>query len=44
MKRHRSVLLKITVLGRCAAHAVTQGEEGGDEKFGITEVGVEVMR
>jgi hypothetical protein len=25
-------------------HAVTQGEEGGDEKFGITEVGVEVIR
>jgi len=24
--------------------AVTQGEEGGDEKFGITEVGVEVIR
>ena len=24
-------------------HAVTQGEEGGDEKFGITEVGVEVI-
>jgi hypothetical protein len=23
---------------------VTQGEEGGDEKFGITEVGVEVIR
>jgi hypothetical protein len=25
-------------------HAVTQGEEGGDENFGITEVGVEVIR
>jgi hypothetical protein len=25
-------------------HAVTQGEEGGDEKFGITKVGVEVIR
>ena len=33
MKRHRSVLLKITALGCCAARSVTHGEEGRDENF-----------
>jgi hypothetical protein len=43
MKRHGSVLLKIQS-SVVVLHAVTQGEKGGDEKFGITKVGVEVIR